>query len=93
MGTNHLLTPAEGQLLWDLFLSLVPQCVNAPVNASFERLRSVPVDDIVTAFSTVSVTGWTTVVDGPNGFIPDLPSKLITEVKILSHSLHLRHKP
>jgi acetylcholinesterase len=85
MGTNRLLLPSEGQGLWEFFLSMVPACVNtSTTNDSFECLRQVPLETIVEAHAAAvanAVIGWTPVIDGPGGFIPDLPSKLIVEGK------------
>ncbi|KAJ7150711.1 extracellular triacylglycerol lipase precursor [Mycena filopes] len=85
MGTNRLLFPSDGQALWTLFLSLIPACSNtSSTDTSLECLRAVPVEDIVAAQETAvagAVIGWTPVIDGPGGFIPALPSKLVAEGK------------
>ncbi|KAJ7023146.1 extracellular triacylglycerol lipase precursor [Mycena alexandri] len=83
MGTNRLLLPSDGQDLWTFFLSMIPQCANtSTTDNSFECLRSVPVDEIVNAQEAAvagAVVGWTPVIDGHGGFIPELPSKLVAE--------------
>lgn len=83
MGTNRLLLPSDGQGLWTSFLSMIPACANTSTTFdSFECLRNVPVEEIVTAHAAAvatTVVGWTPVIDGPGGFIPDLPSKLMAE--------------
>ncbi|KAF7356201.1 Carboxylic ester hydrolase [Mycena venus] len=83
MGSNRLLLPSEGQGLWTSFLSLVPACANTSTTFnSFECLRTVPVDVIVNAHATAvatTVVGWTPTIDGPGGFIPELPSKLMAK--------------
>ncbi|KAJ7314434.1 extracellular triacylglycerol lipase precursor [Mycena albidolilacea] len=83
MGTNRLLLPSDGQGLWTSFLSMIPACANTSTTFdSFECLRNVPVEEIVTAHAAAvatTVVGWTPVIDGPGGFIPDLPSKLVAE--------------
>ncbi|KAJ7199115.1 extracellular triacylglycerol lipase precursor [Mycena haematopus] len=83
MGTNRLLLPSDGQVLWTSFLSMIPACANTSTTFdSFECLRNVPVDDIVTAEAAAvatTVVGWTPVIDGIGGFIPELPSKLMAE--------------
>ncbi|KAJ7227812.1 esterase 1 [Mycena haematopus] len=83
MGTNRLLLPSDGQVLWTSFLSMIPACANTSTTFdSFECLRNVPVDDIVTAEAVAvatTVVGWTPVIDGIGGFIPELPSKLMAE--------------
>lgn len=83
MGTNRLLLPSDGQGLWTSFLSMIPACANTSMTFdSFECLRNVPVEEIVTAHAAAvatTVVGWTPVIDGPGGFIPDLPSKLMAQ--------------
>ncbi|KAJ6582089.1 extracellular triacylglycerol lipase precursor [Mycena capillaripes] len=83
MGTNRLLLPSDGQGLWTFFLSMIPACANtSTTDTSFDCLRNVPADDIVAAFVAAvdgAVIGWTPVIDGPGGFIPELPSKLVAE--------------
>ncbi|KAF7370188.1 Carboxylic ester hydrolase [Mycena sanguinolenta] len=83
MGTNRLLLPSDGQALWTSFLSMIPACANTSTTFnSFECLRNVSVDDIVNAQAAAvatTVVGWTPVIDGPGGFIPELPSKLMAE--------------
>ncbi|KAJ7775366.1 extracellular triacylglycerol lipase precursor [Mycena metata] len=85
MGSNRLLLPSDGQDLWTLFLSLIPQCANtSTTDDSFECLRNVSVDEIVSAQEAAvagAVIGWTPVIDGPGGFIPELASKLVAEGK------------
>ncbi|KAF8217081.1 esterase 1 [Mycena galopus ATCC 62051] len=83
MGTNRLLLPSDGQGLWTSFLSMIPACANTSTTFnSFECLRTVSVDEIVTAHTAAvatTVVGWTPVIDGPDGLIPELPSKLMAE--------------
>ncbi|KAJ7923534.1 extracellular triacylglycerol lipase precursor [Mycena leptocephala] len=83
MGTNRLLLPSDGQGLWTFFLSMIPACANTSATyTSFECLRNVPVDEIVTAHATAvatAVIGWSPTIDGPGGLIPKLPSKLMAE--------------
>ncbi|KAJ6463699.1 extracellular triacylglycerol lipase precursor [Mycena vitilis] len=83
MGSNRLLRPSDGQGLWKFFLSMIPACANlSATDNSFECLRAVPVDEIVTAHAAAvatAVVGWTPVIDGPGGLIPELPSELVAE--------------
>jgi hypothetical protein len=62
---------------------MIPACANTSTTyTSFECLRNVPVDEIVTAHATAvatAVIGWSPTIDGPGGFIPKLPSKLMAE--------------
>ncbi|KAK7024892.1 carboxylic ester hydrolase [Favolaschia claudopus] len=81
MGSNRLLLPSDGQALWTSFLSMIPACANtSSTHDSFDCLRSVPLDEIVQAQAAAvanTVVGWTPVIDGPGGFIPELPSELM----------------
>ena len=62
----------------------MPDCVGVEPNATFDCLRNANIDTLIQAYATAGgeaqeLFPFAPVIDGPEGLIPDLPSKLYAE--------------
>lgn len=80
---------SRGNGLWQNFTAAVPECAShASTQNTFDCLRSVNTSSILQALAPSPLAAldpnnlaWFPVLDGPNGVLPDLPSKLFREGK------------
>uniref|UniRef100_A0A0W0F594 Carboxylesterase type B domain-containing protein n=1 Tax=Moniliophthora roreri TaxID=221103 RepID=A0A0W0F594_MONRR len=81
-ATAHLLTGQEREGSWTSFVKAVPECAAlVGSNDTFDCLQSVNSSSIlqglVASIAEASeLFPWSPAIDGPGGFIPDLPSRL-----------------
>ncbi|KAJ7850274.1 extracellular triacylglycerol lipase precursor [Mycena olivaceomarginata] len=81
-ATLPLYTPERREATWEIFVRGVPSCASLATSGStFGCLRSANTTEIFDGLSAAMVAGiepfpWQPVIDGPGGFIPDLPSVL-----------------
>lgn len=83
-ASPFLFNATRRQADWNLFVSFVPECANASTTDNFQCLRSASADTILNAANaSLSIIQehfpFSPNLDGPNGIIPDLPSKLYAE--------------
>lgn len=83
-ASPFLFNATRRQTDWNLLVSFVPECANVPTTDSFECLRSASANTILNATNTMLSMiqerfPFSPNLDGPNGIIPDLPSKLYAE--------------
>ena len=65
---------------WDTFVSATPECKNAKPGKTFSCLREANLTTLLNSWETVVAShplAFAPAVDGPDGLIPDLPSKLL----------------
>ncbi|KAJ7305388.1 extracellular triacylglycerol lipase precursor [Mycena albidolilacea] len=81
-ATLPLYTPQRRETTWEKFVRGVPSCASLATSGStFGCLRSANTTEIFDGLSAAMAAGieqfpWQPVIDGPGGFIPDLPSVL-----------------
>uniref|UniRef100_A0A0W0EUN4 Carboxylic ester hydrolase n=1 Tax=Moniliophthora roreri TaxID=221103 RepID=A0A0W0EUN4_MONRR len=80
-ATSPIFPPQYRQADWDKFVSNIPECASS-TNSSFDCLQSANVtsESLIQAMAAVTdnngIGQWAPVLDGPQGFLPDLPSNL-----------------
>ncbi len=85
-GSLPLLNASRRDVVWDKFVSDVPACTNATAGQTFSCMQSVDTASLLTAWEETSAFFpepflFAPVIDGPDGLVPDLPSKLIAAGK------------
>ncbi|EJF60967.1 esterase 1 [Dichomitus squalens LYAD-421 SS1] len=71
---------------WQTFVSATPECATAKPNQTFDCLREASADTLIQALATFSAGNaelfpFSPVLDGNDGLIPDLPSRLLAAGK------------
>ena len=83
-GTSPPLAPSRRQAVWDFFVAHTPSCANASEGGTFPCVRSVAsTAELLTSWEEAAayfpeLVLFVPVLDGPNGLIPDMPSKLLS---------------
>ncbi|KAK7040304.1 hypothetical protein VNI00_009772 [Paramarasmius palmivorus] len=85
-GTTFTFNATRRQSDWDNFVAALPECNDVAHNNTFDCLRR---DDINTTHfiqaidasldATRELFPWVPTLDGPNGLLPDLPSKMLKQ--------------
>ena len=73
-------------MVWNAFVSEVPACANATAGDTFACMQSVDTVSLLASWEQVAASFpepflFVPVIDGPDGLIPDLPSKLLAAGK------------
>ncbi len=81
-GTLPFFNASRRGVVWDKFVSDVPACANATAGDTFSCMQSVDTASLLTAWEETATFFpepflFVPVLDGPDGLVPDLPSKLI----------------
>ena len=71
---------------WQTFVNATPECANVEPNQTFDCLREASVDTLIQALATFTqgnteLFPFSPVLDGNDGLIPDLPSRLLASGK------------
>ena len=83
-GTSPPLAPLRRQAVWDFFVAHTPSCANATVGETFTCMRAVAsTAELLRSWEATAayfpeLVLFVPVLDGPNGLIPDMPSKLLS---------------
>ncbi|RDX40976.1 extracellular triacylglycerol lipase precursor [Lentinus brumalis] len=85
-GTMPFFNASRRDVVWDKFVSDVPACADATAGNTFSCMQSVDTAALLTAWQETDASFpepflFVPVLDGPNGLIPDLPSKLFAAGK------------
>ncbi|KAI0753756.1 extracellular triacylglycerol lipase precursor [Fomes fomentarius] len=85
-STVPLLEASRRQVVWDTFVSKITPCANATQSDTFSCAQSVDTASLLTAWQQTAGSFpepflFVPVLDGPDGIIPDLPSKLLAAGK------------
>ncbi|KAH9916614.1 Alpha/Beta hydrolase protein [Epithele typhae] len=85
-GTLPFFNATYRQPTWDALTALLPTCAGFAPNDTFAFAREANTDALLTAWTQSAaelpaVFLWAPVIDGPDGLIPDLPSRLIVTGK------------
>ena len=85
-GTTFTFNATRRQSDWDNFVAALPECKDVAHNNTFDCLRR---DDINTTHliqainasldATRELFPWVPTLDGPDGLLPDLPSKMLKQ--------------
>ncbi|KAI0713037.1 extracellular triacylglycerol lipase precursor [Cerioporus squamosus] len=83
-GTIPFFNASRRGVAWDKFVSEVPACANASAGATFSCMQRVDTATLLTALEETAASFpepflFVPVLDGPDGLVPDLPSKLLAE--------------
>ncbi|TFK83623.1 extracellular triacylglycerol lipase precursor [Polyporus arcularius HHB13444] len=85
-GTMPFFNASRRDVVWDKFVSDVPACADTTAGNTFSCMQSVDTAALLTAWQETDASFpepflFVPVLDGPNGLIPDLPSKLFAAGK------------
>ncbi|KAH9916610.1 extracellular triacylglycerol lipase precursor [Epithele typhae] len=85
-GTLPFFNATQRQPAWDALTALLPTCAGFAQNDKFACAREASTDALLTAWTQSAaelpaVFLWAPVIDGPDGLIPDLPSRLLAAGK------------
>ncbi|KAI0331004.1 esterase 1 [Cubamyces sp. BRFM 1775] len=86
-GTTSVFNATRRETEWTNFVNATPECAgSAGTNETFPCMRNASLATLLSAYNTSSAESpesfqFVPVIDGPDGLIPDLPSKLMSEGK------------
>ncbi|CAK5278640.1 unnamed protein product [Mycena citricolor] len=84
-ATVAIFPAARRENLWTNFVGSVPSCASlAGTHSTFSCLRNATTQELSSGFNTALAESaepfpWDPVIDGPQGLIPDLPSRLLAQ--------------
>ncbi|TBU28362.1 extracellular triacylglycerol lipase precursor [Dichomitus squalens] len=81
-GSLPIFDASRREVVWDSFVGNTTACTDATAGATFGCLRNATTSDLLSSWETIAALFpepflFSPVIDGPNGIIPDLPSKLL----------------
>ncbi|RDX48969.1 extracellular triacylglycerol lipase precursor [Lentinus brumalis] len=85
-GTVPFFNASRRDVVWDKYVSEVPACANVTEGDTFSCMQSVNTSALLTAWEETAASFpqpflFVPVLDGPDGLVPDLPSKLLAAGK------------
>ncbi|RDX48924.1 extracellular triacylglycerol lipase precursor [Lentinus brumalis] len=85
-GTLPFFNASRRDVVWDKYVSEVPACANATEGDTISCMQSVDTASLLTAWEETAASFpepflFVPVLDGPDGLVPDLPSKLLAAGK------------
>jgi len=86
-ATLGILNASQGEPAWQTFVSGVPSCTQSATNGhTLDCLRHANSSDIAqgvnTSLNSSELFLYAPTLDGPNGFIPDYPSKFLARGRL-----------
>ncbi len=80
-GTIPLLNASRRELLWEAFAANITVCASAVRGSTFPCLRNATAPDLLSSWAAAAAVFpdrflFVPVIDGPDGLLPDIPSKL-----------------
>lgn len=86
-STAPIVSPEDGDSLWQQFTRNVTSCASAEANNTFACLRSASSAELLRAYLVVNPTPldfkFVPIVDGKNGLIPEVPSAMLKSGRFL----------
>ena len=81
-GTLPSFNASRREVIWDAFVSNTTECAGATQGSTFACMRNATTSDLLSSWETVAAALpepflFVPVIDGPDGLLPDLPSKLL----------------
>ena len=85
-GTLPFFNASRRDVVWETFVSDVPECANATAGDTFSCMQDVDTAALLTAWEDTAASFsepflFVPVLDGPDGLVPDLPSNLFASGK------------
>ncbi|RPD53636.1 extracellular triacylglycerol lipase precursor [Lentinus tigrinus ALCF2SS1-7] len=85
-GTLPFFNASRRDVVWNTYVSDVPGCANVTAGDTFSCMQSVDTATLLTAWEQTAASFpepflFVPVIDGPDGLVPDLPSKLLAAGK------------
>ncbi|KAI0746063.1 esterase 1 [Earliella scabrosa] len=85
-GTIPMYDATRRESEWTNFVAATPECSGASSGSTFDCMRSASIETLMASYQTTvdqspEAFQFVPVIDGPDGIIPDLPSKLIAQGK------------
>ncbi|OBZ70961.1 hypothetical protein A0H81_09027 [Grifola frondosa] len=85
-ASTNIFNASRREQEWQHFVSATPQCAGASANNTFDCLRQTNISTLMNAYAittseTSEIIPFSPVMDGPDGLIPDLPSRLLAAGK------------
>ena len=79
-------TASRRDVVWDTFVANTTECASAAVGSTFACMRNTTTSDLLSSWEAVAAAFpepflFVPVIDGPDGLLPDLPSKLLAAGK------------
>ena len=81
-GTLPSFNASRREVVWDAFVGNTTECADTTQGSTFACMRNATTSDLLSSWETVAAAFpelflFVPVIDGPNGLLPDLPSKLL----------------
>ncbi|PIL26441.1 hypothetical protein GSI_12199 [Ganoderma sinense ZZ0214-1] len=81
-GTLPSFTASRRDVVWDAFVANTTECASVAPGSTFACMRNATTSDLLSSWEAVAAVFpvpflFVPVIDGPNGLLPDLPSKLL----------------
>ena len=79
-------TASRRDVVWDTFVANTTECASAAAGSTFACMRNTTTSDLLSSWEAVAAAFpepflFVPVIDGPDGLLPDLPSKLLAAGK------------
>ncbi|OBZ76209.1 Lipase 2 [Grifola frondosa] len=81
-GSLPIFNSTRHEDVWQTFVAATPECAGASPHDTFDCLRQANLTTLLNSYTAAQFTGtneltFAPVLDGPNGLIPELPSKFL----------------
>ncbi|KAI1795283.1 extracellular triacylglycerol lipase precursor [Ganoderma leucocontextum] len=81
-GTLPSFNASRREVVWDAFVANTTECADAAQGSTFACMRNATTSDLLSSWEAIAPVFpepflFVPVIDGPNGLLPDLPSKLL----------------